>query len=845
MKSGKWLTMAVAFSSAMVSGGREFNEAYEGENLNRVAFPIGGIGAGMFCLEGSGYLSHMSLRHTMELNHRPTIFPGIFTDDGTKQVSKVLEGPVPEWKIFGPWNTGNGAAGVTFGMPRFESCSFEARFPFGTVSLADDEMPLAVSISGWSPFTPGNSFDSSLPVGALEYTFINTSDKKVNSVFSYNAANFMGIDYDHSRITARENGFVLAQQPTAEKPEQEGYISIFMDEPATVDHGWFPGVGWDPRLNWWDPMFVVWNNVKNGRMIDNPPQAGPVIGASLFVPFVLEPGESKTIKVLMAWYVPNTTQTQGNAVATDGPVLGGDAGGKCCPTGKCGANFYKPWYAEQFDSVEAVSKYWKSNYDRLKAESETFRDAFYDTTLPPEVIEAVAANLTILKSPTILRQHDGRIWGWEGCCEEAGCCAGSCTHVWNYAQSLAHLFPDLERGLRQTEFGESQNDEGHQTFRANLPISGTDHGFYAAVDGQLGGIMKMYREWRISGDSDDLRNIWPKIKASLDYCIRTWDPRHVGAVEEPHHNTYDIEFWGAEPLGTSFYAGALNAAIQMGAFLGEDVTLYRELLSKSIAYMERDLYDGEYFFQKVMTNGLNATFQPFEIDSAGFGYAAIAERVNADGPKYQYGTGCLSDGVLGFWMARVCGLDEVMDAGLVESHLTAVHKYNFKKDLFDHENPQRPTYAMGHEAGTLVCTWPKGGKPLLPITYGHEIWTGIEYQVASHLMMHGRVEEGLEIVRAVRDRYTGRVRNPFNEYECGNWYARAMSSYGLIQGMTGLRYDAVTKTLHIDSRLGGNFRAFLSTATGYGVAGLKDGQPFFEPKSGEVQIDRYQVGVGK
>ena len=109
-------------------------------------------------------------------------------------------------------------------------------------------------------------------------------------------------------------------------------------------------------------------------------------------------------------------------------------------------------------------------------------------------------------------------------------------------------------------------------------------------------------------------------------------------------------------------------------------------------------------------------------------------------------------------------------------------------------------------------------------------------------MMHGHVEEGLEIVRAVRNRYDGRVRNPFNEYECGNWYARAMSSYGLIQGMTGLRYDAVDKTLHIDSRLGDNFRAFLSTATGYGIAGLKDGRPFFEPRRGNLEIEDFQVG---
>ena len=216
--------------------------------------------------------------------------------------------------------------------------------------------------------------------------------------------------------------------------------------------------------------------------------------------------------------------------------------------------------------------------------------------------------------------------------------------------------------------------------------------------------------------------------------------------------------------------------------------------------------------------------------------------MNEQGPKYQYGTGCLSDGVLGFWIARACGLDQdIVDADKVRSNLRAIHKYNLKRDLSDHSNPQRPSYAVGKEGGLLLCTWPRGGKPALPFVYSDEVWTGIEYQVASHLMMEGLVDEGLEIVRICRDRYDGRVRNPFNEYECGHWYARAMSSYGLIQGLTGVRYDAVDKTLHIDSRIGNDFRAFLSTATGFGTVGLKDGKPFLEIRNGRINVRRTLV----
>ena len=207
--------------------------------------------------------------------------------------------------------------------------------------------------------------------------------------------------------------------------------------------------------------------------------------------------------------------------------------------------------------------------------------------------------------------------------------------------------------------------------------------------------------------------------------------------------------------------------------------------------------------------------------------------LKSEGPKYQYGTGCLSDGILGAWIARACGLDDIIDPEKVRSHLNSVFRYNFRKDLTDHSNPQRPSFALGKEGGLLLCSWPKGGKLSLPFVYSDEVWTGIEYQVATHLMMMGEVEKGLEIVRAARQRYDGRIRNPFNEYECGHWYARAMSSYAMLQGLTGVRYDALTQTMYIDSQVG-DFTSFISTATGFG--NVK-----FEKGKATLDVDRKSV----
>jgi hypothetical protein len=252
--------------------------------------------------------------------------------------------------------------------------------------------------------------------------------------------------------------------------------------------------------------------------------------------------------------------------------------------------------------------------------------------------------------------------------------------------------------------------------------------------------------------------------------------------------------------------------------------------------MEKELFDGEYFIQKIQWKNLKAK-DPTEAMSMGGGYSPEARAIlEKEGPKYQYGTGCLSDGVLGSWMALVCGVGQVVDAKKIASHLKSVHKYNLKLDLSTHANPQRPTFACGKEGGLLICTWPKGGELSLPFVYSDEVWTGIEYQVASHLILMGLVEEGLDIVRACRDRYDGRIRNPFNEYECGHWYARAMSSYALLQALSGARYDAVEKVLYLKPNVKGDFRCFISTATGYGTVGVKDGKPFVEVKSGKIEV---------
>ena len=822
------------------AGKRKYNAPYSGENLNRLAFPIGGLGAGMFCLEGTGAISAMSVRNKPDIYNEPSLFAAIASKGVTNGV-KVLEGPVPDWKMFGQRGTGNGAAGTTYGLPRFSKAEFATQFPFGNIKLQDADMPMKVAVKGWSPFIPTDEDNSSLPLGAIEYTFSNTGTKLLDAVFSFNTKNFLtNTEGAVNKIVSIKNGFTLQQEATKDKPEAEAHFAFFTDDDATVvDHCWFRG-------GWWDPLTMAWNTVRDGKTRETKPVEKDAPGASLFVPFTLQPGATKTVRLMASWYVPESDLRIGDVVPKDG--CNPDSG--CCSAPedlgvkngkKNPSQNYKPWYSARFAEVKEVADYWRNNYADLYRKTKLFSDAFYASTLPPEVMEAVAANLTIIKSPTVLRQYDGRLWSWEGSGDDGGCCHGSCTHVWNYAQAVPHLFPTLEKSLRNTEFCENQSKEGHQGFRANMPISPLKHDFHAASDGQLGGIMKVYRDWRISGDSEWLRKIYPVVQTSMDYCISTWDPRGKGVVEEPHHNTYDIEFWGPDGMITSFYLGALTATMLMGKHLGKVVSKYEDLYKKGKVFLETVLYDGEYFYQKIEYKNLKAE-NPAKAQSFGGDYSAEAiDILKEEGPKYQYGKGCLSDGILGAWIGSACGLPSFIDEKKVSSHLLAVHKYNLRTSLKEHANPQRPAYALGNEGGLLLCTWPKGGKLSLPFVYSDEVWTGIEYQVAAHLMTQGHIKEGLDIVSLCRDRYDGKIRNPFNEYECRHWYARAMSSYGMLQALTGLRYDAVDKTLYVDSKVG-DFTCFLSTATGFGTVSYKGGKVTTNVVYGKIDIEKMVIG---
>ncbi len=799
---------------------------YKNEQLNRIAFPLGGMGAGMLPLTGYGAFAQVSLRHTPNLEGDVSQFSAICVK-GNENRTLVLEGPIPPVSCY---DSVSRWGGDCQGLPRFARCEFESEFPFATLALSDDDFPLNVSVSAWSPFIPGNADDSSLPFAGLEYTFENKTDEPVEATYSFNAKNLISLyrnqHAEMGRVVKKGNSLVFMQKPRDEAPWEEGWFSAtVLDDSCAINPAWFRG-------DWFDAITLAWKDVCSGELIEKTVFADeerPSQGGSLFVPVNLASGESKTVKILFNWFVPksNLRSECATAAGVDSET-------------SCDGPFYQPWYSARFANFDELLDYSQENYNRLKEKSRAFATSLSSSSLPAEVLDAVSSNLAILKSPTVLRQHDGRLWGWEGSNVTTGSCPGSCTHVWNYAQAVAHLFPALERGMRETEFFDAQRPNGSQHFRVNLPIEKMpDVDNLPAADGQLGGIIKVYREWTICGDRAWLRKMWKPVKESMDFSIRYWDPDGTGLPIEPQHNTYDISFWGHNGMIAGFYLGALKAIIQMGKALGEETAPYQEKFDAAYRIADETLFNGEVFIQKIQWTGLRTTPGKEKTHWCTYREPEGKALLEAEGPKYQYGNGCLSDGLVGGWLAEVSGLGDVLAPEKITQHLKSVYQYNFRETLQKHANPQRPHYALGNEGGLLLCSWPNRDELSLPFIYSNEVWTGIEYQVASHLIERGLLQEGLKIVRTARKRYDGTSRNPFDEMECGHFYARALSSYALLQAISGARYDASTKTMTLAPTIAGDCSFFFSTDSGWGTVGFRNGEPFCDVLDGIIRIEKW------
>lgn len=535
---------------------------------------------------------------------------------------------------------------------------------------------------------------------------------------------------------------------------------------------------------------IRWDDLAENRGADS-------LVAVIEAPFHIEAGQSVELTFVVAWQFPNLHTGQGQ--------------------------MYTNWFA---DALEVI-RYVASNAPRLIQETELFHRTFYaDTTLPWWLALRVMMPVANLATGTVQWWKNGRCWAWEG----VGCCHGTCTHVWNYAQAEARLFPDLARSTRLMQDLESAFEEstGRVAFRGEVK-----GGSEFAADGQAGTILKCFREHLTSADHEFLKAKWPRIKLAMQYLIARdaeQSPDHLadGIILGRQPNTYDIDFVGANTFIGSLYLAALHASAAMADQMKdwEFAAQCRAIAAAGRKWTEHNLFNGEYFVQKTIAG---------------------------DTTPFQYGDGCLSDQVFGQNWARTLGLPPVYDEDMIRQALRSVYRFNWAPavGMYNAEFPPERVFARDREAGLFVCTWPKGGRIIggrEPVRYRDEVWTGIEYQVAAGMIWEGMIDEGLIMVKAVDERYDGGLHNPWNEVECGDHYARSLASWGVLLALSGFGYDGPTGAMGMAPRIApDDFASFFSAAEGWGRIEQKRGKRSqtnrVEVRWGRLRLSEFNVDL--
>jgi len=742
------------------------------KDTNKISFPLGGIGTGCIGLAGNGELkdweifnrpnkctrngySHFAIKASCANNSITKILHGDTSEDlmGTSCASRGHHG-------FGYGPRGNSLAG----FPHFRNVTFDGSFPIAKLSFCDDDFPAIVRLCAFNPLIPHDEYNSSLPAAFFEWEIENITEENIRFALACTVCNPAASTFNEKVREGDRSGVLLKSAGLNDNETGYSDLCILTDHnDSVVQTYWYRGA-------WRDSCTTYWKNFSGlERMPERSYTEPSKNDHGTVVSYVNIPAGAKArICFVIAWNVP------------------------------VAYNYWKPrseenttwrnYYATQFKNSFETAKYAIENFDRLREKTVLFTKTLDSCTLPMPVKDAISSNLSVLKTPTALRLEDGSFWGWEGSTETTGSCYGTCQHVWNYAYAMPYLFPRLERSIRENTVNYALLDSGATSFRINLPLKKEMATARACVDGQMGEVIKFYREWKFSGDNEWLKKHSESIFRMLEYAWAEenpdkWDADMDGVLEGRQHHTLDMELFGPSSWLQGFYLLALDCGAEMATFLGDEkrASLYLKLYENGKTWMNEHLFNGKYFNQSVDLSDRSVLDR---YDAAQRYWNKEANEI-----KYQVADGCIIDQMLADWHAVLIGKKGVFDPEKKRTALKNLYANNYKPSMRSVVNMWR-NFSLNDEAGTIICSYPEGAKvPAIPIPYSEETMTGFEYALAGLMISHGFITEGENMVKAIRDRYDGKKRNPWNEIECGSNYARSMASYALMPIYSGFTFD--------------------------------------------------------
>lgn len=779
-----------------------YPRVFRGRQLATIAFPLGGVCAGSVSLGGRGQLRDWEIFNRPDKgNALSYAFPCIWAQEGSaRPVARVLEA-----RILPPYEGSSGLGSQNApGLTRLARATFTGEFPLARIDFEDPKLPVKVALEAFTPFIPHDPDNSGLPAAVLRYQVSNPGSAPARVSIAWCIDNPVGAGSVRQRPgdpkPSRQNehrtgngieGLLMTNPGLAADDPLQGSFALCLLGAGDGKVSWLRG--W-PQQRWWSAPLLFWDDFTKDGSLGPEPEPYNTVG-SLCLERTIPPKGKAEYTFVLAWRFPNRTPERCGWRAPKGEeksVIGN-------------------WYATRFAGAWEVVEYLSANLPELEKKTRTFARAMRESSLPAAVKDAATANLTTLVSTTCFRTADGEFHGFEGVNDKQGCCFGNCTHVWNYETTTAHLFPTFARSLRKSAFGYSMDDAGAIHFRQLLP-EGKERSGFAAADGQMGQILHACLDWKLCGDTEWLRGLWPRLKKALEFSWIPggWDADRDGVMEGVQHNTYDVEFYGPNPECGIYYLGALRAGEDMARAVGDTASAdeYRRLFESGRKWFDANLFNGEYYVQKI---------RGFSKDQIA---PVLRSSMGADDtmhPEYQLGEGCLVDQLMGQYLADIAGLGPLLDPRNIRKALESIHRYNYRESLEDHDSVQR-IYAVNDEPAILICDYGKAERPRIPFPYYAEAWTGLEYMVGAQMIYAGLLRAGIKAFENARMRHDGERRNPYDEPECGHHYARAMSAWSGVVALSGFLYHGAEQMLKLTPRIPGpKVRCFWSTGTGWGV----------------------------
>lgn len=809
---------------------------YDGNSLDKIAMPIGGIGTGNISIAGNGQWKDIEIMNRPAIGfygaHSPKQAPFfmIFTQNekGEKKI-KTLTGPVAASSYAGP----SGSEALNHGFPAFSKAGFDAAYPFATVNLEDDDMPVSAKAKVFNPFIPGDADASGIPIAVIRYEITNKTNKPLTVSVAGSLDNFIGMDgsvrklndwngdYEYTGTKGNRNAFkktsslagIFMTSDSLDK-NSRAWGTIALTTPVSGDHKISHRTEFNTK-GWGSNFTDLWNDFSDdGNFIDTSyAQKWDDPRAALSLNFTLAANETKTAEFFLTWNFPNRMDWDNKTIV---------------------GNYYSTQFADAWDVIEKTFP----SLPSLEKKSLDFINLLAKSNYPNVVKEAALFNTSTLRTHTVFRAKDANFFAWEGVFNNAGSCYGNCSHVWNYEFASPFLFGQMAKKMRQLEYDYGLWDSsGLLSFRLSLPLKRNNNWKVAAADGQMGTVMKTYREWQLSGDDDFIKSVYPGVKRILSFAwiAGGWDADKDGVMEGCQHNTMDIEYYGPNPEIEFWYLGALKAAAEMARHMKDAPfeKTCRELFTKGSAWTDSHLFNGEYYIQKI---------QPAKSkDDIAAGLSAGMGAKDLSNPDFQIGDGCLVDQLVGQNMAHICGLGYLAKPANIKKALQSVVKYNYVPDFGKHLNNMR-SYALANESGLMLTAYPVGTtKPDLPLSYAFEAWTGLEYTAATGMIYEGMNDIAIKTITDVRNRFDGIKRNPFNEEECGNHYARAMASWSAIIAISEFNYSAVSGKFAITAKPG-NY--FWSNGYAWGNAAVTEGKVAISVHHGKLKLAAVELKNG-